>query len=336
MHQQQQRPFRSSTTPRSTKNHSKTSPKNRYKSSENILDSVKSTTKKVGNLSEGEVLEDKTSIFDFTSNRAKANAKNQAFDYLLKKSSGGGASTPVKQSIEKPIEKKEEEVKKSTKEDSNSDKSHEPFGSTEFPTLKRNLKMSAVQPASQLAENEYESMTSIRNSVWTPTGDNAGAKTVDGLSSPSVIGGQDNKNLEAATEAAAVAEQAIEPPPNFGSCHSSPKDKPPPLPSKKYAIKPNKHETQFHATLQRSSKHQSPKMECKKSSGGSEKVIIQPNQIRMASLQASQEIKQRQQRSKRIRNRSLEMVLDENRSSDSSPSRKRYFFSKEYLYLGGN
>ena len=52
-------------------------------------------------------------------------------------------------------------------------------------------------------------------------------------------------------------------------------------------------------------------------------VIIQPSQVRMASLQATQEIKQRQQRSKRIRNRSLEMVLDENRSSDSSPSRKR-------------
>lgn len=315
--------FRSSTTPRSSKSHSKSSPKNRYKSSENILDSVnagsssKAGSKKVGNLSEGELLEDKSSIFDFTSNRAKANAKNQAFDYLLKKS-----STPVKTAAEKPVNvesaKQEEEAKKSNN-DSNSDKSHEPFGSTEFPTLKRNLKMSTPNPPPvQLAENEYESMTSIRNSVWTPT-DNAGAKTVDGLSSPSVIGGQDAKTMDPGAEAETA--QAIEPPPNFGSCHSSPKDKPPPLPSKKYAIKPNKHETQFHATLQRSSKHQSPKMESKKSNA--EKVIIQPNQIRMASLQASQEIKQRQQRSKRIRNRSLEMVLDENRSSDSSPSRKR-------------
>ena len=166
-------------------------------------------------------------------------------------------------------------------------------------------------------------------------------------------------------------EHCIEPPPNFSSI--SPrldKDKPPPLPVKKYTIRPNKHETQFHATLQRSAKnnqggthahpqgvtHQpssssvSPKMEAKQqgqkhssaqpavivvptstqetpypvsSTTQDNKVIIQPSQVRMASMQAAQEIKQRQQRSKRIRNRSLEMVLDENRSSDSSPSRKR-------------
>ena len=52
----------------------------------------------------------------------------------------------------------------------------------------------------------------------------------------------------------------------------------------------------------------------------------------MASLQAAQEIKQRQQRSKRIRNRSLEMVLDENRSSDSSPSRKRFEMKNKYSF----
>ena len=67
--------------------------------------------------------------------------------------------------------------------------------------------------------------------------------------------------------------------------------------------------------------------------------MIQPNQVRLASLQAARERKtsherhleqraseqrQQQQRNKRIRNRSLEMVLDsEPRSSDSSPSRQR-------------
>ena len=276
--------FRSSTTPR---NKSKTSPKNRYKSSENILEKVKQS--KVGNLSEGELLEDKSSIFDFTSNRGK----QSAFDYLLNKKDN---KNEAQQQAEVPVDKPIVETP-TTKNDSNSDKSHEPFGSTEFPTLKRNLKLSNA------VENEYESMTSIRNSVWTPT-ETAG-KTIDGLSSPSVI----VQDKEAGSK---EEETPIEPPPNFA-------EKPPPLPAKKYTIKQNKHETQFHATLQRSSK--SPKMEAKKSNG--EKVIIQPNQVRMASLQAAEEMKQRQQRSKRIRNRSLEMVLDENRSSDSSPSRKR-------------
>ena len=199
-----------------------------------------------------------------------------------------------------------------------------------------------------VAENEYESMTSIRNSVWTPT-DNAGGKTIDGLSSPSVII-QDQSHPSAKDDSQVAPAVPIEPPPNFSSNSSkdnNAKQTPPPVPTKKYTIKPNKHETQFHATLQRSAKtnnnnnssQNSPKMEAKKTNNGSNvnenssnstpktssngKVIIQPSQVRMASMQAAQEIKQRQQRSKRIRNRSLEMVLDENRSSDSSPSRKR-------------
>ena len=68
---------------------------------------------------------------------------------------------------------------------SNSDKSHEPFGSTEFPTLKRNFKLTPTPTTTATLENEYESMTSIRQSVWTPTENPT--KTVDGLSSPSVI-----------------------------------------------------------------------------------------------------------------------------------------------------
>ena len=54
-------------------------------------------------------------------------------------------------------------------------------------------------------------------------------------------------------------------------------------------------------------------------------MVLNPNQVRMASMQgqAEREAKQRHARNKRIRNRSLEMVLDENRSSDSSPSRRR-------------
>ena len=309
--------FRSSTTPRnhgsSHHKHNKNSPKNRYKSSENILEKTSANASSVAKqtFSEGELLEDK-SIFDFTSNRAK---KSGPFDHLLNKT----GTTPK-------AEPPEEDHSKKSNNDSNSDKSHEPFGSTEFPTLKRNLKLTTSTTTPNV-ENEYESMTSIRNSVWTPT-DNVGGKTVDGLSSPSVIAQDQNPKGEDQTQA------PIEPPPNFSS---SPKDIPPPLPVKKYAIKPNKHETQFHATLQRSAKNQqsSPKVETPKKgtenqvepkSNGNSKgsAIIQASQVRMASMQAAQEIKQRQQRSKRIRNRSLEMVLDENRSSDSSPSRKRY------------
>ena len=98
------------------------------------------------------------------------------------------------------------------------------------------------------------------------------------------------------------------------------------MPVKKYTIKPNKHEAQFQATLQKSAKSSSnsPKIEMNKSKEESASVLIQPSQVRMASLQAEREAKQRHARNKRIRNRSLEMVLDENRSSDSSPSRRRF------------
>ena len=104
---------------------------NRYKSSENILDKVNKNTTTSGqhNFSEGELLEDK-SVFDFTSNRTKLTSgpattiktTTGPFDHLLK--------TPNNESIK-------EEMKAKSNNDSNSDKSHEPFGSTEFPTLKR-------------------------------------------------------------------------------------------------------------------------------------------------------------------------------------------------------
>ena len=217
--------------------------------------------------------------FDFTSNRVKS---------------------------QKPLEKEENT--------SNSEKSHEPFGSTEFPTLKRNFKLTPTPTTTTTAtlENEYESMTSIRQNVWTPTENPS--KTVDGLSSPSVIV-QDNS----------AKDETIEPPPNFQE------EKPPPLPVKKYAIKPNKHEAQFQATLQKSAKSSSnsPKIEISKK----EDLVIQPSQVRMASLQAEREAKQRHARNKRIRNRSLEMVLDENRSSDSSPSRRRFLILQHFWSL---
>ena len=377
-----------STTPRPYKAPNKTSPQmvTRYKSSENILNDAKnnSIAMQQHNFSEGELLEDK-SVFDFTSNRTKVSSANMTkttttgpFDHLLNKPNT--VETNIAEDIRKP----------NSNNDSNSDKSHEPFGSTEFPTLKRNLKLTSSAPSPAnftvenefkpnfTVENEYESMTSIRNSAWTPTENMSMSKTVDGLSSPSVIAQAESANHPKDTNnmAGPSEEPCIEPPPNFSSI--SPrldKDKPPPLPVKKYTIRPNKHETQFHATLQRSAKNSqggthahpqavtqhahpqqpsssavSPKMEAKqqgqKHSSGQpavivvptstqetpypvsnttqdNKVIIQPSQVRMASMQAAQEIKQRQQRSKRIRNRSLEMVLDENRSSDSSPSRKR-------------
>ena len=360
--------FRSSTNPRPRKNHS---PKNRYKSSENILEKVSKS--KQGNLSEGELLEDKTSIFDFTSNRNK-NSASKAFDYLLNKTSPKKDDSNMHQvelQQEPPVMVESHEEAK--KNDSNSDKSHEPFGSTEFPTLKRNMKISTAQCnvlkpnqyyfdpfyscvklAKRLghetlhcaqfvvAENEYESMTSIRNSVWTPTDTAGPGKTIDGLSSPSVIvqDGQDAKADLAATDDTTP----IEPPPNFTS--PSPKDCS--SKSKIYSIKPNKHEAQFQATLQRatsaSSNNKSPKQDGNKSSSeqsNHSKVLIQPHQVRMASLQAAQEIRQRQTRSKRIRNRSLEMVLDENRSSDSSPSRKRWLIkagkmAKTFWFLTTN
>lgn len=363
-----------STTPRPYKAPNKTSPQmvTRYKSSENILNDAKTNTVAMQqhNFSEGELLEDK-SVFDFTSNRTKASSTNMTkttttgpFDHLLNKPNITETNIA-------------DDMKSNNSNNSNSDKTHEPFGSTEFPTLKRNLKLTTSAPCPTnftvenefkpnfTVENEYESMTSIRNSAWTPTENMSMSKTVDGLSSPSVIAQAESANHPKETNnmTGPSEEPCIEPPPNFSSI--SPrldKDKPPPLPVKKYTIRPNKHETQFHATLQRSAKNNqggtqqpssssvSPKMEAKqpgqKHSSGTpvvvvpssstqetpypvssttqdNKVIIQPSQVRMASMQAAQEIKQRQQRSKRIRNRSLEMVLDENRSSDSSPSRKR-------------
>ena len=97
-------------------------------------------------------------------------------------------SGPFDHLLNKPnTETVNEDLKAKSNNDSNSDKSHEPFGSTEFPTLKRNLKLTSSAPSpNATVENEYESMTSIRNSVWTPT-ENLPSKTVDGLSSPSVI-----------------------------------------------------------------------------------------------------------------------------------------------------
>ena len=106
---------------------------NRYKSSENILDKVNKTTSTSvqHNFSEGELLEDK-SVFDFTSNRTKLSSGPVA---TLKTTTG-----PFDHLLNKPntAETVTEELKsKSNNNDSNSDKSHEPFGSTEFPTLKR-------------------------------------------------------------------------------------------------------------------------------------------------------------------------------------------------------
>ena len=165
-------------------------------------------------------------------------------------------------------------------------------------------------PASGALENEYESMTSIRQNVWTPTENQSSSKTVDGLSSPSVI---------VQAEQHSAKDETIEPPPNFQE------EKPPPLPVKKYAIKPNRHEAQFQATLQKSAKLR-PKMTTElDNQKDHDPMVLNPNQVRMASMQgqAEREAKQRHARNKRIRNRSLEMVLDENRSSDSSPSRRR-------------
>ena len=127
----------------------------------------------------------------------------------------------------------------------------------------------------------------IRSSAWTPE---VGTKTTaDGLSSPSVItNAEQDKCVEA----------PIEPPPNFGSPRQ---DKPPPLPAKKF------------------------KKPAAVAKLADQDIVIQPNQIRMTAAQVQQQERYHQQRNKRIRNRSLEMVLDENtRSSDSSPSRQRF------------
>ena len=299
--------YKSNTNPRNSSK--KSSPKNlmstkqRHKSSENILE--KSPTvqpmkpSKKSSHSEGEILEDSAS---------NGNKKRENFDFTSNRKS--------QQQI--PKISTVETQKESSDQNTGSDKSHEPFGSTEFPTLKRNFKLTPAStpapPAAGALENEYESMTSIRQNVWTPTENQSSSKTVDGLSSPSVIV-QDNS---------AKDEETIEPPPNFQE------EKPPPLPVKKYAIKPNRHEAQFQATLQKSAKL-SPKLDLdsatKKKSD--DPMVLNPNQVRMASLQgqAEREAKQRHARNKRIRNRSLEMVLDENRSSDSSPSRRRLTFS---------
>ena len=285
--------YKSSTNPR--KSHQKSSPKQmmssskqRHKSSENILEKSPKVTK---SHSESEVLEDtpknkNRENFDFTSTRKSQQQKSEA--------------------------------QKESDQNTSSDKSHDKFGSTEFPTLKRNFKLTPAPtpapPASGALENEYESMTSIRQNVWTPTENQSSSKTVDGLSSPSVI---------VQAEQHSAKDETIEPPPNFQE------EKPPPLPVKKYAIKPNRHEAQFQATLQKSAKlrpQMTTELDTKKmTQKDHDPMVLNPNQVRMASMQgqAEREAKQRHARNKRIRNRSLEMVLDENRSSDSSPSRRR-------------
>ena len=299
----------------------------KHKSSESILDDQHSKIKFEKNrkeiLSDNDILNDN---FDFTSTRLKREnnktSKTGPFDFLLNKP----PNLMIDATGEAGVVVIEEEAKKSD----TSDSKHEPFGSTEFPTMKRNLKLPTqpIVPIS-VAENEYESMTSldvrdsidhsqtIRVSVWTPPGENPGAKTVDGLSSPSVITtAQDDvskKQVEGPTNEA----MPIEPPPNFGS------EKPPPLPVKKFG------------------KHQQSRS--KSQTKDHPNLVIQPSQVRMASKQAvherehqiqKEQQRQQQQRNKRIRNRSLEMVLDsEPRSSDSSPSRHRclhYYFDRNY------
>ena len=358
--------LRSYTNPRS-----KSSPKQmlakqtKHKSSESILDDHarhhrethhKHTTKslnrsKPNNWSENELL-DADDNFDFTSARLE---KTQAPSNVTsaggsggsaaapggstsKKSKASGPSGPFDFLLNKPsnilVIDPDPESKKS---DNSSDTKHEPFGSTEFPTMKRKVPISqtgsgqAAGPSSlpvlpvppvpittgsaMPPENEYESMTSldvrdsmepqtIRASLWTPPGssDNAGAgptglvtKTIDGLSSPSVITSNQDQDESKKVD----PEPPIEPPPNFGS------EKPPPLPVKKFG------------------KSRKPKHD--------PGLVIDSSQVRMAGLAAAQERdlreaqRQQQARNKRIRNRSLEMVLDsEPRSSDSSPSRQRW------------
>ena len=359
--------LRSYTNPRS-----KSSPKQmlakqtKHKSSESILDdharhhrekqfkhnSKSLNRSKPNNWSENELL-DADDNFDFTSSRLlektppvappgggsgggalapqggqtskksnKASGPSGPFDFLLNKPSNILVIDPDPDS---------------KKSDNSSDTKHEPFGSTEFPTMKRKVPISqtgsgqAAGPSSlpvlpvppvpistgsaMPPENEYESMTSldvrdsmepqtIRASLWTPPGssDNAGAgptglvtKTIDGLSSPSVITSNQDQDESKKVD----PEPPIEPPPNFGS------EKPPPLPVKKFG------------------KSRKPKHD--------PGLVIDSSQVRMAGMAAAQERdireaqRQQQARNKRIRNRSLEMVLDgEPRSSDSSPSRQRW------------
>ena len=282
--------------------------KQRHKSSENILEKSpihlqqqQSQKSKKSSHSEGEILEETKTV----------NKNRENFDFT---------------SSRKSQHQQKSESQKESDQNTSSDKSHDKFGSTEFPTLKRNFKLTPAPtpapPASGALENEYESMTSIRQNVWTPTENQSSSKTVDGLSSPSVIVQAEHNSAK---------DETIEPPPNFQE------EKPPPLPVKKYAIKPNRHEAQFQATLQKSAKL-SPKMITselmvdnnttkKMTQKDHDPMVLNPNQVRMASMQgqAEREAKQRHARNKRIRNRSLEMVLDENRSSDSSPSRRRLF-----------
>ena len=142
--------FRSSTTPRnhgSSHKNRKSREQTRYKSSENILENVDKSVKNNNNstgkqtFSEGELLEDK-SIFDFTSNRAKSSGP---FDHLLNKRTSTNPNALDVQAPKKSTVIDLDSSSKKSNNDSNSDKSHEPFGSTEFPTLKRNLKLSSTQ-----------------------------------------------------------------------------------------------------------------------------------------------------------------------------------------------
>ena len=412
----------------STTTHQLAKNKTKHKSTESILDATSENNLPrfqqmcKENLSENELLNDN---FDFTSARLKL--RNQQinkqsgggpFDFLLNKKSNSTSATSkndnnkqtnsVKstQFFTQPLSHHKQEDNSKNKISSNESSAdtnkHEPFGSTEFPTMKRNLKMSVVtQPLSHSVmqphpllpaapppagtnttgtgnelENEYESMTSldrsidpqqIRPSVWSPPPELdddrnnhatclASTKIIDGLSSPSVItSAQDEGTTLPATitdvnTAKTIPENennknvenhaAIEPPPKFAgnnlSISSSSEQQPPPLPVKKFSKHRSSQQSSHH---HHSSKSTKPEQHIQQQSQPSADLVIQPNQVRLASLQAARERKtsherhleqraseqrQQQQRNKRIRNRSLEMVLDsEPRSSDSSPSRQR-------------
>jgi hypothetical protein len=296
--------------------------------------------------------EPKRENFDFTSSRM-SKIPAGPFDFLIskessstKKSSSAAAAAAVETGSSKkaaPITHQEgapPNIVTIDNADNNSNNSasshHEPFGSTEFPTLKRNMD-AKVKPLKAI-ENEYESMTSlaehVRKTAWTPDMTSSrttkGAKNIEegGLTSPLVISDHHHQS-----KVGNVLKDGdpIAPPPNFSSSSTS------------HQATNKDHQKQHksykgHKTGGSSSSRMLPKQPSLTSprsldstmilqtlnEAADQRSIIQPSQVRLASLQG-EKLQQRhnQQRNKRIRNRSLEMILDENRSSDSSPSRQR-------------